>query len=34
MFEQVMFIRRGDKNSKMAAFKDRALQLTKGHPIA
>jgi HAD superfamily hydrolase (TIGR01490 family) len=34
MFEQVMFIRRGEKNSKMADFKDRALQLTKGHPIA
>jgi HAD superfamily hydrolase (TIGR01490 family) len=34
MFEQIMFIRRGEKNSKMADFKDRALQLTKGHPIA
>ena len=33
MFEQVMFIRRGEKNSKMADFKDRALQLTKGHPV-
>jgi HAD superfamily hydrolase (TIGR01490 family) len=33
MFEQMMFIRRGEKNSKMSDFKDRALLLTKGHPI-
>lgn len=32
-FEQIMFIRRGEKNSKMADFKDRALSLTKGHPV-
>ena len=32
-YEQIMFIRRGEKNSKMADFKDRALSLTKGHPI-
>lgn len=34
MFEQMMFIRRGEKNSTMSDFKDRALQLTKGHPIS
>ena len=28
-----MFIRRGEKNSKMADFKDRALSVTKGHPV-
>lgn len=33
-YEQVMFIRRGEKNSKMADFKDRALSITKGHPVA
>jgi HAD superfamily hydrolase (TIGR01490 family) len=33
-YEQIMFIRRGEKNSKMADFKDRALSITKGHPIA
>ena len=32
-FEQIMFIRRGEKNSKMADIKDRALSLTKGHPV-
>lgn len=32
-FEQIMFIRRGEKNSKMADIKDRALSVTKGHPI-
>lgn len=32
-YEQVMFVRRGEKNSKMADFKDRALSITKGHPI-
>lgn len=32
-FEQIMFIRRGEKNSKMADFKDRALSVTKGHPV-
>lgn len=32
-YEQIMFIRRGEKNSKMADFKDRALSITKGHPI-
>ena len=30
MFEQMMFIRRGERNDKMAGFKDRALSLTKG----
>jgi HAD superfamily hydrolase (TIGR01490 family) len=34
MFEQMMFIRRGEKNSKMSDFKDKALLLTKGHPVA
>lgn len=34
MWEQIMFIRRGEKNSKMDDFKDRALSLTKGHPVA
>lgn len=33
-YEQIMFIRRGEKNSKMADFKDRALSITKGHPVA
>lgn len=33
MWEHVMFIRRGEKNSKMADIKDRALMLTKGHSI-
>lgn len=28
-----MFIRRGEKNSKMADIKDRALSLTKGHSV-
>ncbi len=32
-YEQIMFIRRGESNSKMADFKDRALSITKGHPI-
>ena len=32
-YEQVMFIHRGESNSKMAGFKDRALSITKGHPI-
>lgn len=32
-YEQVMFIRRGESNSKMADFKDRALSITKGHSI-
>ena len=32
-FEQIMFIRRGEKNSKMADIKDRALSITKGHPV-
>lgn len=34
MWEQAMFIRRGEKSSKMSDFKDRALSLTKGHPVA
>ncbi len=34
MWEQMMFIRRGEKNSKMSDFADRALSLTKGHPVA
>ena len=33
MFEQMMFIRRGENNEKMADFKDRALSLTKGHSV-
>lgn len=33
MFEQMMFIRRGERNDKMADFKDRALALTKGHSV-
>lgn len=33
MWEHVMFIRRGEKNSKMADIKDRALMLTKGHSV-
>ena len=33
MFEQSMFIRRGENNEKMADFKDRALSLTKGHSV-
>jgi HAD superfamily hydrolase (TIGR01490 family) len=33
-FEQMMFIRRGERNDKMADFKDRALALTKGHSVA
>lgn len=33
MWEQAMFIRRGEKNSKMADIKDRALSLTKGHSV-
>ena len=28
-----MYMRRGEKNSKMADFKDRALMLTKGHSV-
>lgn len=32
-FEQMMFIRRGENNEKMADFKDRALSLTKGHSV-
>ncbi|MFM2020225.1 MAG: hypothetical protein RL718_806 [Actinomycetota bacterium] len=32
-FEQMMFIRRGENNDKMADFKDRALSLTKGHSV-
>jgi HAD superfamily hydrolase (TIGR01490 family) len=32
-FEQMMFIRRGENNNKMADFKDRALSLTKGHSV-
>jgi len=32
-YEQIMFIRRGEKNSRMADFKDRALSITKGHPV-
>lgn len=32
-FEQMMFIRRGEKNSKMADIQDRALSLTKGHSV-
>jgi HAD superfamily hydrolase (TIGR01490 family) len=32
-YEQVMFVRRGEKNSTMASFKDRALSITKGHSI-
>ena len=32
-YEQLMFVRRGEKNSKMSHIKDRALTLTKGHPI-
>lgn len=34
MWEQAMFIRRGEKNSKMGDFADRALSLTRGHPVA
>ncbi len=33
LWEHVMFIRRGEKNSKMAGIKDRALSLTKGHSV-
>lgn len=33
MWEHVMYMRRGEKNSKMADFKDRALMLTKGHSV-
>lgn len=33
MWEHVMYKRRGEKNSKMADFKDRALMLTKGHSV-
>jgi len=33
MWEHVMYTRRGEKNSKMADFKDRALMLTKGHSV-
>lgn len=32
-WEHIMFIRRGEKNSKMADIKDRALSLTKGHSV-
>jgi HAD superfamily hydrolase (TIGR01490 family) len=32
-FEQMMFIRRGEKNNTLSSFKDRALALTKGHPV-
>jgi HAD superfamily hydrolase (TIGR01490 family) len=32
-YEQLMFVRRGEKNSNMSHIKDRALTLTKGHPI-
>lgn len=32
-YEQVMFVRRGEKNSTMAGFKDRALSITKGHSV-
>lgn len=34
MWEHLRFIRRGEKNSKMANIKDRALSLTKGHSVA
>lgn len=33
-FEQMMFIRRGEKNNKLADIKDRALSITKGYPLA
>ena len=33
MWEHVMFIRRGEKTSKMADIKDRALMLTRGHSV-
>ena len=33
MWEHVMYMRRGEKNSKMGDFKDRALMLTKGHSV-
>jgi HAD superfamily hydrolase (TIGR01490 family) len=33
MWENLRFIRRGEKNSKMADIKDRALSLTKGHSV-
>lgn len=33
MWEHVMYMRRGEKNSKMTDFKDRALMLTKGHSV-
>ena len=33
MWEHLRFIRRGEKNSKMADIKDRALSLTKGHAV-
>lgn len=33
MWEHVMYMRRGEKNSKMADFKDRALMLTKGYSV-
>jgi HAD superfamily hydrolase (TIGR01490 family) len=33
MWEHLRFIRRGEKNSKMADIKDRALSLTKGHGV-
>jgi len=33
MWEHLRFIRRGEKNSKMAGIKDRALSLTKGHSV-
>ena len=32
-WEHLRFIRRGEKNSKMANIKDRALSLTKGHSV-
>jgi len=33
MFEQMMFIRRGEKSNTLSSFKDRALALTKGKSV-
>jgi HAD superfamily hydrolase (TIGR01490 family) len=33
MWEHLRFIRRGEKNSKMANIKDKAISLTKGHSV-
>jgi HAD superfamily hydrolase (TIGR01490 family) len=33
-FEQMMFIRRGEKNNSLAGFKERALSVTKGYAVS